>query len=246
MKLLLLMAAIGVFAGQNGNAQEYEKDIIPTSGGALEITFLGHATMMLQFNGTVIHVDPVSAEADYANLPKAGLILVTHDHGDHFDPKAITQVYTDKTAMVWTATCAEKAGAQFKGQVMKNGDTATVQGIPIEAVPAYNIQHLRSPGNPYHPKGIGNGYVLTFGDTRVYIAGDTENTPELKALKSIAVAFLPVNLPYTMDVDMAADAALSIRPRILYPYHYGETDLAPLVKLLAEEKGIEIRIRKME
>jgi L-ascorbate metabolism protein UlaG (beta-lactamase superfamily) len=128
---------------------------------------------------------------------------------------------------------------------MKNGDEETINGIKIEAVPAYNIEHMRSPGVPYHPKGDGNGYIIAFGDKRVYIAGDTENTPELKALKDIDVAFLPMNLPYTMTPEMIADAAKALKPNILYPYHFGQTDTSQLKELLKEEPGIEIRIRNM-
>jgi L-ascorbate metabolism protein UlaG (beta-lactamase superfamily) len=129
---------------------------------------------------------------------------------------------------------------------MANGETIKVDDLIIEAVPAYNIVHMRSQGVPYHSKGEGNGYVLTLGDKRVYIAGDTENIPEMKNLKNIDIAFLPMNLPYTMTPEMVADAARAIRPRILYPYHYGETDPNELVNLLKGEQGIEFRIRKMK
>jgi L-ascorbate metabolism protein UlaG (beta-lactamase superfamily) len=128
---------------------------------------------------------------------------------------------------------------------MRNGDVQTVAGLRVEAVPAYNLVHKREDGQPFHPKGAGNGYILTFGDIRVYIAGDTENTPEMKALKDIAIAFLPMNLPYTMTPEMVAEAAKAFRPRVLYPYHYGDTDTRKLVDLLKGETGIEIRIRRM-
>lgn len=128
---------------------------------------------------------------------------------------------------------------------MNNGDVKSVQGLTIEAVPAYNIVHMRSEGNPFHPKGNGNGYVITFGDKKVYVAGDTENIPEMKQLKGIDIAFLPMNLPYTMTPEMAADAARGFQPKILYPYHFGETDVAKLQALLKDEKGIEIKLRKM-
>jgi L-ascorbate metabolism protein UlaG (beta-lactamase superfamily) len=132
------------------------------------------------------------------------------------------------------------------GIVMKNGDSRTVEGIGIEAVPAYNLVHKRENGQLFHPKGEGNGYVLTFGDKRVYIAGDTENTPEMKALKNIDIAFLPMNLPYTMTPEMVADAAVAFRPAVLYPYHYGKTDPETVTRLLAEHKEIEVRIRSMQ
>jgi L-ascorbate metabolism protein UlaG (beta-lactamase superfamily) len=128
---------------------------------------------------------------------------------------------------------------------MMNGDSRTFVGITIEAVPAYNLVQKRPDGRPFHPKGEGNGYVLTFGSTRVYVAGDTENTPEMKGLKSIDVAFLPMNLPYTMTPAQVADAVKAFRPKVLYPYHYGETDPGALKELLKGEKGIEVRIRPM-
>jgi L-ascorbate metabolism protein UlaG (beta-lactamase superfamily) len=128
---------------------------------------------------------------------------------------------------------------------MLNGDIQNVQGLRIEAVPAYNIVQMRSAGNPFHPKGRGNGYIITFGDKRLYVAGDTENTPEMKLLKNIDVAFLPMNLPYTMTPEMVADAAKAFKPKILYPYHYGQTDPNKLVDLLKGSKDIEVRIRSM-
>jgi L-ascorbate metabolism protein UlaG (beta-lactamase superfamily) len=129
---------------------------------------------------------------------------------------------------------------------MKNGDAKTIDELKIEAVPAYNIVHKRPDGQPFHPKGIGNGYVITFGDKRVYVAGDTENIPEMKELKDIDIAFLPMNLPFTMTPEMVADSAKALKPKILYPYHFGETYTSKLVTLMKDEKGIEIRIRKMK
>jgi len=220
-----------------------ESDTIKTSQGDLMISFLGHGSLMMAYNGKTLHVDPVSAEADYANLPKADLILITHDHHDHLDAAAVNAIKKSSTKIVGNAD----VGKQIQGaMVMRNGDTQTVAELKIEAVPAYNIQHMRKPGMPFHPKGVGNGYVLTFGDKRLYIAGDTENTPEMKQLKNIAIAFLPMNLPYTMTPEMVADAAKAFRPAILYPYHYGETDTAKIFHLLKDEKGIEVRIRNMK
>ena len=129
---------------------------------------------------------------------------------------------------------------------MKNGDSREILGLTIEAVPAYNILHTRNNGQPFHPKGNGNGYIITFGDKRVYVAGDTENIPEMKNLKNIDIAFLPMNLPYTMTPEMVAKAAKMFYPKILYPYHYGTTDDQKLVELLKDEKNIDFRIRKME
>lgn len=216
-------------------------DTVPAAGGPLRITFVGHGTLMFEFGGRVIHVDPWSKLADYAQLPRADLILITHSHQDHLDPKAVRQASKEGTVVVVAPSCPRESVAW---QVMTNGDSRTEAGIGIEAVPAYNLVHKRPDGNPFHPKGEGNGYVLTFGDKRVYVAGDTEPIPEMAALKAIDVAFLPMNLPYTMTPQMVADAAKALRPGILYPYHYGETDPALLTALLADE-GIDVRVRPM-
>lgn len=225
--------------------KEFEEDIIQTSQGDLKITFIGHGTVMFTFEGKIIHVDPVGRYADYSQLPKADLILITHEHGDHLDAKVIKIISSEKTDLVLTEKCVEKVKIE-DGIIMKNGDIKTVQNLKIEAIPAYNIKHMRSPGNPYHPKGVGNGYIITFGDKRVYVAGDTENTPEMKALKNIDIAFLPMNLPYTMTPEMVADAAKAFMPKILYPYHYGNTDTSKIVELLKDVEGIEVRIRDMK
>jgi L-ascorbate metabolism protein UlaG (beta-lactamase superfamily) len=223
--------------------KEFGTDIIKTSAGDLKITFVGHGTLMFNFGGKVIHVDPYSTLADYNILPKADLILLTHEHRDHLDLKALNMVRTEKTVVVLTETCAKQLQG---GIVMMNGDVKTVEGFKIEAVPAYNIVHKRETGQPFHPKGVGNGYIITFGDKRVYVAGDTENVPEMKSLKNIDVAFLPMNLPYTMTPEMVAEAAKAFKPKILYPYHFGETDTSKVVNLLKGTPEIEVRIRNMK
>jgi L-ascorbate metabolism protein UlaG (beta-lactamase superfamily) len=239
-----LMVTILVVALAAGAARaDYESDVIKTSGGDLKITFIGHGSLMFTYQGKVIHVDPFGKLGDYGSLPKADLVLITHEHVDHLDPDALKKVRKDNTPVVMTQTCAPKIK---DGLVMRNGDVQTMAGIKIEAVPAYNLVHVRAPGQPYHPKGVGNGYVLTFGDKRVYVAGDTENIPEMKGLTNIDIAFLPMNLPYTMTPEMVADAAKAFKPRILYPYHTGDTDLSKITKLMAGEQGIELRLRKMK
>jgi L-ascorbate metabolism protein UlaG (beta-lactamase superfamily) len=220
----------------------FENDKIKTSQGDLEITCIGHATLMVTFGGKIIHIDPVTQMADYTKLPKADLILITHEHSDHFDLKAIAIINTGKTAIITTENVAKQLPGSI---VLKNGDEKSIMGLKIEAVPAYNLVNMHSPGVPYHAKGIGNGYIITFGDKRLYIAGDTENTPEMKNLRNIEIAFLPMNLPYTMTPEMVADAAKAFRPKILYPYHYGKTDTSKLIDLLKNEKNIEVRVRKM-
>jgi L-ascorbate metabolism protein UlaG (beta-lactamase superfamily) len=217
--------------------KKYQEDAFKTSGGELKITFIGHGTLMMNYAGKVIHVDPVSMYGDYATLPKADLILVTHEHFDHLDAKAIQALSTPKTVLILNQASAKGLA---NATVMNNGDVKTVDGIKIEAVPAYN------PSKQFHPKGNGNGYVLTLGDKRVYVAGDTEDVPEIKALKNIDIAFLPMNLPYTMTPEQVADVAKAIQPKILYPYHFGDTDTGKLTDLLKDAKGIEVRIRSMK
>ena len=223
--------------------QQFERDTIKTSAGDLVIAFLGHGSLMMDLAGKNIQVDPYGKVADYAKLPKADLVLVTHGHGDHLDPAALAAIRKDSTVVVTPPSCADKVAGSV---VMANGESRTVAGVPVDAVPAYNIAHKRPTGQPFHPKGEGNGYILTFGATRVYLGGDTENTPEMKSLKGIDIAFLPMNLPYTMTPEMVADAARALKPQVVYPYHYGETDCSTLVALLKAEKGIEVRIREMQ
>jgi L-ascorbate metabolism protein UlaG (beta-lactamase superfamily) len=225
-------------------AAEFEKDVFETAKGKLEITFIGHGTLMMEFNGKVIHIDPVSQFADYHTLPKADLILVTHDHGDHLDPKAIEAIKKESTSIVLTEACNEK----YKGtDIMKNGDTKVFGEITVEAVPAYNIVNVRAEGMPFHLKGQGNGYVIRFADKKVYVAGDTENIPEMANLKDIDIAFLPMNLPYTMTPDMVVEAIKLFHPKILYPYHFGQTKTQELEEKMKLENlnQTEVRIRKL-
>ncbi|MFO7670000.1 MAG: MBL fold metallo-hydrolase [Bacteroidales bacterium] len=237
---LTLMILLSIFQAMG----QFRSDVVETTGGKLEMFFIGHGTLMFEFNDLVIHIDPTMREADYGKLPDADLVLVTHQHGDHLDLAALHQIMKEGTRVVMTQTCLDQL-EEFNAGVMKNGDKETILGIEVEAYPAYNIIHKRPDGISFHPKGEGNAYLLTFGDTRVLIGGDTENVPELKKLKDIDVAFLPMNLPYTMTPEMVADLALAIRPALLYPYHYGETDPEELVELLKDNHEIEVRIRNL-
>jgi len=224
---------------------QYKKpvDTIKTDAGDVAITFLGHASLMLVIGGKVIHVDPWSAQGDYTSLPKADLVLVTHEHRDHLDTGAIEVIAKPGTVIVSSL----KASAPLKGaHVLKNGESGEFAGIRVEAVPAYNRVHMRSGSEPYHPRGAGNGYVLHFGSTRLYIAGDTEDIPEMAALKGVDVAFLPVNLPYTMDLDMLVHAAQLLEPKVLYPYHTGDTDMDAVAARMKAVPGVETRIRPMK
>jgi len=227
---------------QQGPQGPFEEDTIPTSVGDLTITFVGHGTLMFRHGGKVIHVDPVAREADYSRMPRADLILITHEHGDHLDTAVVRALRREGAPVVVSPSCEGRVPG---ATVMRNGESRDVAGFRVEAVPAYNVVHMRPTGQPFHPRGNGNGYIITFSDVRVYVAGDSENTPEMKALRDIGVAFLPMNLPYTMTPELVADAARSIRPRILYPYHFGQTDTQTLVRLLAGEVGIDVRLRRM-
>jgi L-ascorbate metabolism protein UlaG (beta-lactamase superfamily) len=217
-------------------------DKINTSSGVVEMHFIGHGSLMFSIKNICIYIDPVSSSGVYDNLPKADIILITHEHSDHLDTALIGTLRKNSTILLATAKAAESVSWS---QVMKNGDVKVVNGISIEAVPAYNIKNMRTPGKPYHPKGVGNGYVMAFGDKKIYVGGDTENIPEMYDLKNIYVAFLPMNLPYTMTPAMVADAARSFKPKILYPYHTGSTNTEELLSQL-NDSGIEVRIRNLK
>jgi L-ascorbate metabolism protein UlaG (beta-lactamase superfamily) len=219
-----------------------EVDKVSTSAGDVEMFFIGHGSLMFRTNDFVIHIDPVKSSGKYDNLPKADLILVTHEHYDHLDTELINTLRKQTTVMFCNGAAASKVPW---AQIMKPGDIKTAGNVTVEAVPAYNIVNERAKGQPFHPKGVGNGYIVKIGDKKFYIAGDTENTPEMKALKGIDVAFLPMNLPYTMTPSMVADAVKAFRPKILYPYHYGDTNTDEIIKLL-KGTDIDVRIRKLK
>jgi len=217
-----------------------EKDVFETSAGKLTLYFIGHSSLMLEINKKTIYTDPVSALFDYSKLPKADIILITHIHPDHFDINAINKITQTNTQIIVTPEVYE---ALKKGIVLKNGDKTILDGIEIEAIPAYNTSPDRE---KFHTKGIGNGYVLNLGNKKIYIAGDTENIPEMKLLKNIDIAFLPMNLPYTMMPEQVAEVVKIINPKIFYPYHYGDTDTSIIQKLLADNKNTEVRIRSLK
>lgn len=241
MKRIILTAFIFLVATfMTFGQKKFESDVIKTSAGDLKITFIGHASLMFEFKGTVIHVDPWTSFTDYSDQPKADIVLITHEHFDHLDAKAIEAVSKPGTQII---TNRNSFNILKKGFVMANGDKKITAGIKIEAVPAYNI----TPGHEmYHPKGRDNGYILTFGDKRIYVAGDTENIPEMSLLKDIDIAFLPMNQPYTMLPSQVAEAVQRFNPKILYPYHYGETNVEELTKLLASDKKTEVRVRQLK
>jgi L-ascorbate metabolism protein UlaG (beta-lactamase superfamily) len=221
-------------------------DTIPATGGNIELTPMAHAHVQIQFGGKVIHIDP-SAQANYANAKPADLVLVTDIHGDHMDPPSIDKVKKATTQYVAPAALAGK----FPGTttLIANGETKTVDGISIQAVGAYNLTRGPAAGQLFHTKGRGNAYVLTLGGKRILFSGDTECTPEIKALTNIDVAFMTMNLPYTMPPAEAADCVKAFKPKVVYPYHYGQMDLQPANKnqtdFVAAMKGfagVEVRV----
>ncbi len=188
-------------------------DTIATREGSIILNFIKHGSISLEYRGIVIYVDPVSRAADYSVMPKADIILITHEHQDHFDTSTIRLLSKKGTELVLNKSCFD---IMKSGTALANSDNLKIKGILITAVPAYNITEGR---DKFHPKGRDNGYVLTLGGKRIYIAGDTENIPEMKSLKNIDIAFLPMNQPYTMTPEQVAAAVESFMPKIVYPYH---------------------------
>ncbi|HNW58092.1 MAG TPA: MBL fold metallo-hydrolase [bacterium] len=241
MKHYILFIVLSLLCTAGGSNAMFQSDTLAAAKGPIVLTFIGHGSLMIQFGKMVTYIDPVSEYADYARMPRADLILVTHAHSDHLDPKAIRQLRQPATRMVAAPVCHDLLP---EADLLRNGENLRIGELEILAVPAYNLLHKRPDQQPFHPKGEGNGYLLHFGGKSIYVAGDTENIPEMKALKGIDVAFLPMNLPYTMTPEMVADAARAFQPLILYPYHYGNTDVRKLTELLKGEK-IEVRIREL-
>lgn len=235
----LLALTAGALAGDPLAGVEH--DTFDTGDGKLTIYFLGHASLMMTWGTTVVYVDPVSDYVPGKALPKADLILVTHEHYDHLDAKAIKAAEKEGTRVLLNTAGCKLLG---RGEALKNGDSAFVAGIAIRALPAYNNTSGR---DKFHPNnGRDNGYVLARGGFRLYIAGDTEDIPEMRGLGGVNIAFLPMNQPYTMTPAQVARAAGMIHPKVLYPYHYGDSDVEEIGALMKDVKETELRIRKMK
>lgn len=218
-------------------------DRIPTADGDLIVHPVNHATLLLGWKTEVIYVDPVGGAARYAGLPAATLVVITDLHGDHLDVATLQAVAGQRADLIVSPAVAEKLpdGLRSRSKALANGDTATVRAVTSEALPAYNLTADRL---NFHPKGRGNGYLLNLGGKRVYLSGDTEDTPEMRALKGIDVAFLCMNLPYTMDVEKAAAAVRAFKPKIVYPYHSRGSDLEKFKSLVGADAGVEVRLRE--
>ena len=231
MKTIALTFAL---VASSANLLAGSTDSIRTAEGELKITPVTHGSLMLEFKGKVIHVDPWG-RGDYTGLPQADLILITDIHGDHMDPAQVQKLNKGGTQIV-----APQAVAQTvtEAVVLQNGQKKVVAGLEIEAVPMYNHKRGPSPGKLYHDRGRGNGYLLTLGGKRVYISGDTACIPEMKALTDIDIAFVTMNLPYTMPPEEAAECVAAFKPKIVYPYHYRGSDLSVFTRALESHPGV--------
>jgi len=209
-----------------------------TSAGPVRITPIHHASLMMEAGGQVIQIDPALQAANYEGLPQADVILITDIHGDHMDPKAVEKVKKSGTLVLEPKAVLDKG---IEGTVLNNGESKAVGKWTIEAIPMYNLTRGPAEGKLFHDKGRGNGYVITYGGKRFYMAGDTEGIPEMRALKNIDVAFIPMNLPYTMTPEEAADAVRAFAPKVVFPYHYQKSDVNAFKKALADTK-IDVRL----
>ena len=247
MKTIALPLILGLMTacGHHNTPSAYETDAFVTPNGkTVKFHALAHASLRIEFDGKEIEIDPVCKQEkrviDYTTFPKADVIFVTHDHFDHLDTAAIAALNKEDTQLI---TNQEGANHLGYGTVMANGDRLVVNDwLTVEAVPAYNISdgHLQ-----FHPKGRDNGFILTLDGFRIYIAGDTEDIPEMAQIKDIDIAFLPCNQPYTMTPEQVVRVARLIKPKVLFPYHYSQTDVSVLAPQLQGD-GIEVRVRHYE
>jgi L-ascorbate metabolism protein UlaG (beta-lactamase superfamily) len=216
-----------------------DADRFDTPQGALQVTPVYHGSLMLTLGGRIVHVDPWSS-GDYTALPEADLVLITDVHGDHMDPEALEAVSKDGTVVVAPPAVAETI---TQAQVLRNEETTEIDGIRLEAVPMYNLERGPEEGRLYHDKGRGNGYIVTWADQRIYISGDTECIPEMRDLEHIDIAFVTMNLPFTMTPQEAAECVRAFRPRVVYPYHYRGQNPEEFRDALADVAGVDVRLR---
>lgn len=233
LALVLLLAATALAAPTTPLT-----DVLPSKSGDVTVGFIGHGSLMFQWQGKVVYVDPWTRLDSYEELPKADLVLVTHEHDDHLDSRAVKRVTKEGTLVASSKRASYKLD---NPKVLENGQSADFGGITVDAVPAYNVVNTR-----FHPKGNGNGYVIHFGEMRVYVAGDTEDVPEMAALKGVDVAFLPCDGTYTMTIGMLTKAVAMVEPKILYPYHSNDTNMGKVEEALKGVPGMELRIRPMK
>ncbi len=243
MKLKLALAFLFASTIMIAEAQLPQPDHEKVKGGELTIQPITHATLILTYQKKNIYIDPTGGADAFKGLAAPDMILITDIHGDHFDPKTIEAINTTKAVLVVPQAVADKLQPANKQKVviLKNGDKTQQQSISIAAIPMYNLPEAP---DARHPKGRGNGYILTIGGKNIYISGDTEDTPEMRSLKNIDIAFVCMNLPYTMDVNQAAQGVLAFKPKIVYPYHYRGQDVNTFKTLVnSGDKNIEVRLR---
>lgn len=225
-------------------AQDNHQDALmgDMMAGDLTVHPVNHASLVLSGGGKIIYADPVGDDARYTGLPKPDLILITHEHGDHYNPDTVGGLIGDNTKIIANPAVHAMLPTELRAisTSLGNGDNGEVAGLKVDAIPAYNMTEDRK---KYHPEGRDNGYILTLDGVRVYIAGDTEDIPEMRGLSDIALAFIPMNLPFTMDIEHAASAVIEFAPKVIYPYHYGKSDVAKFKTMVAaENSAVEVRL----
>lgn len=223
-----------------------QSDTISTGQGPLIIRPVQHGSLVLSYQGNTIYIDPYSGGENYKDIEDPDLVLITDIHGDHLDKETLQALNLENASFIVPAAVKEQLGdldlSPAKVEQLGNGQTSSWEGIHIEAIPMYNLPET---ADSRHPKGRGNGYLITFGDTRLYISGDTEDIPEMRNLENIDVAFVCMNMPYTMDIEQAASAVLDFQPRVVYPYHYRGSDVEAFKQQVeSEDEGIEVRLRE--
>jgi L-ascorbate metabolism protein UlaG (beta-lactamase superfamily) len=233
MKQNLIILLITVLITSQVNAQKAFDFSLNSSQGEVLVKVLGHASVLFEWNNLTIYVDPYSNAHNFSGMTKADIILITHQDDDHFDGTAIGQLKKDSTLIIYTSTCKNRGIYMGRDTIMANGDSINVMNMGLKAVPAYNIVKSK------HVKGVGNGYILTIGDTRIYLAGDTEVIPEMSSFKDIDVAFLGFSI-LNMDVTMFLEAIAAIQPAIVVPYHYDNTDISPLIDAVGSLQGVTL------
>ena len=214
-------------------------DVLPTTVGDVIIHPVNHATFVIQWNDLWIYNDPVGGAAKFRGLPKADLVLLSHIHGDHFEVSTINAIRKPASSLVAPKAVFSQLSKALQTNtiVLANGESTVLQDLKIEAIASYNLTQS------FHPKGQGNGYILNIGEKRIYISGDTEDIPEMRALRDIDVAFLSMNLPYTMSIPRAVSAVREFKPKVVYPYHYQGADLTPFKPMVGQDQQIEVRLR---
>ncbi|MBA3723578.1 MAG: MBL fold metallo-hydrolase [Candidatus Levybacteria bacterium] len=243
---VIIVGVVGYYIQNNGKQEvQMEKaQSADTIKNPLQVTPISHATMVLPLGGQVIYTDPVGGREAFVGQPAANIILITDIHGDHMDIDTLNGVSKEDTILIVPQAVADMLPEELSGTVviLANGATTTQKGIAIEAVPMYNVPES---ADAFHTKGRGNGYVLEAEGKRIYIAGDTSVTPEMQALQNIDVAFIPMNLPYTMNEEEAAAGVVAFKPKVVHPYHYqGQDGLADVNKFkeLVQSKNPNIQV----